>query len=152
MSGFTQRKATFFKVATGTEPDSYTWTWSGAQAAAGGIAAYANVDQTAPIAAHSGAASATNGSTSIRGPSVTTTEDGAMILGFYSMAQNATVAPPPGTTERFDVVSNLGTYPIVSEGTDEPQATAGATGDRFATASRTGWSIGQLIALRRAPA
>ena len=151
ISGFVQRKATYFKVATAAEPDFYTWTWSAPQSAAGGIVAYANVDQAAPIAAHSGAASANSTSASIRAPSVSTTQPGAMILGFFAMAHNATIAPPATMSERFDAAANTGPYPVTSEGADMAQAEAGATGDLFATSSRTGWSIGQLIALRRAP-
>jgi hypothetical protein len=75
-----------------------------------------------------------------------------VIVGLFSMAQNATVTPPAGLTERFDAVANTGTYPVMSEGADFAQSTLGPTGDLFATANRAGWSIGQLVGLRRAPA
>jgi len=71
-----------------------------------------------------------------------------MIVGFYGAAVNSTITPPAGMTERFDVVSNAGTYPVICEGADAIQATAGATGDRIATDPLNAWNIGQLVALR----
>jgi len=149
--GFTQRKATYYKVATASEPASYTWTWSPAQAAAGGILAYSGADQAAPVDVHAGSVSSAATSASIVAPSITTTGDGAMIIGFFDIAQNTTIAPPAGMIEQFEALSSAGPYPIVCEAADLPQSTPGATGDRTALAGKTGWSIGQLIALRRAP-
>jgi len=149
IEGYVVRKATYFKVATGSEPASYTWTWSGAQAAAGGILDYINVDTSAPVVAHSGAVYATS-TASIVAPSLTTDVAGSMIVGLYDLAQNTTITPSAGMTERFEAVSNAGTYPVVSEAADQVQQTAGASGDRTATAGRAAQNIGQLIALRPA--
>jgi hypothetical protein len=72
-----------------------------------------------------------------------------MILGFFGVANNTSVTPPAGMTERFDVVSNAGTYPVVASSADRLQQPAGATGNLTAVAGTTGWNIGQLVALRR---
>lgn len=149
ISGFVMRQAVYVRVAGPAPPDSFTWTLSSAQSAAGGILAYAGVDTSTPVLAHSGAISTTNNTASVVAPSITTTADGAMILGFFGVANNTTVTPPGGMTERFDVVSNAGTYPVVSSSADLLQTAAGPTGDVIAVAGRNGWNIGQLIALRR---
>jgi hypothetical protein len=146
--GYVVRKATYYKVATGSEPASYTWTWSGVQAAAGGILAFANVDAGSPIVAHSGATSS-GSSTSITAPSVSTI-GGSMVVGLFDTAQNTTVGPPAGLTEWFESTSNTGSYPVVSEAAGALQAAAGATGSRVATAGKPAQNIGQLIALRPA--
>jgi len=148
ISGFTMRQGIWYKVVTASEPASYTWTWSGAQAAAGGIAEYGGVSTTNPVDAHSGLVSANATTKNIVAPSVTTTVAGDMIVGFFGDAQNTSITPPAGMTERFDVVSNAGTYPDNIEVSDSTQPTAGATGDRTATTPINAWNIGQLVALR----
>jgi hypothetical protein len=72
-----------------------------------------------------------------------------MILGFFGIANNSSVTPPAGMSERFDVVSNAGTYPVVSTSADLLQAAPGSTGNKTAVSALRGWSIGQLVALRR---
>jgi hypothetical protein len=52
-------------------------------------------------------------------------------------------------SERFDVVSSNGKFPVVSSSTDVLQAAAGATGNKTAVSALRGWNIGQLVALRR---
>jgi len=148
ISGFVMRQAVYYKVATASEPTSYTWTWSGAQAAAGGILAYTGADTVSPIDVQNGAVSSTSSGKTIVAPSVTTTGAGDMLVGFFGVANNTSVAPPTNMTERFDVVSNAGTYPVVCEASDQLLGAAGPTGDRTATSGTTGWSIGQLVALR----
>jgi hypothetical protein len=148
INGFTLRQALYWKVATGSEPPSYTWTLSNSQAAAGGIVAYSGVDTTNPIDVHSGAFSPSGATSSAVAPSVTTTVNGAMIVGFFGVARNTGVTPPAGMTERFDVVANGGTYPQAVESADVLQAAAGATGDKIATYSGTAQNVAQLLALR----
>ena len=148
ISGFVMRQAIWYKVVTASEPASYTWTWSGAQAAAGGIAEYSGVSTTNPVDVHGGAISPDSTKKTVTAPSVTTTVAGDMIVGFFGAAQNTSVTPPSGMTERFDVCSNAGTYPDVIELSDATQSSAGATGDRIATLPVNAWSIGQLVALR----
>jgi hypothetical protein len=149
ISGNVMRQGVYVRVAGTNPPASYTWTLSNVQSAAGGISAYAGVDMTAPVMAHNGLVSATRTSKSIVAPSITTMADGAMILGFFGVAKNTSVAPPDGMSERFDVVSNAGAQSVVSSSTDVTQAAAGPTGNKTAVSALRGWNIGQLVALRR---
>jgi len=147
-SGNTMRQAIYVKVAA-SEPANYTWTFSTGQAAAGGIVAYAGVDTATPIDAHSGKSG--RGFTIIA-PSVATTVNGAMIVGFFGHTTNTTITAPGGMTERYDVASTAAPYFITSEGCDVLQPTAGASGDKIATAGTQAVSVGQLVALRPAGA
>jgi acid phosphatase type 7 len=143
----TQMKAAaYYRVATASEPSSYTWTFSTSQAASGGIAAYVGVNTSTPIDTSS-SAQATTGTTSITAPSVTTAGIGEMIVGLYTSTGVGTVTPPAGTSERWDVNSTAGSYKIISEVADFVKTTAGPTGDKIATATVSGRNIGQLIAL-----
>jgi hypothetical protein len=147
MNGFTLRQGIYWKVATASEPASYTWVLSNAQAASGGIIAYSGVNTSNPIDVSSAAISSVTG-TAATAPSITTTVNGAMVIGFFGAARNSPINPPSGMTERFDAVSNGGTYPQATEGADLLQATAGATGDKTATWTGTSHWIGQQVALR----
>jgi hypothetical protein len=145
------RQAVYFKIAA-SEPANFTWSFNSNQAATGGIAAYSGVDTANPIDAHSGLVSNFARFATITAPSVTTTANGDMLVGFFGMADNVTITPPAGMTERWDVASNAGAFFITSEGVDALQPTAGASGAKVATAPVKGWSIGQLVALRPAGA
>ena len=48
-NGTTLAQAVYRKVATGSEPLSYTWTFNASVKATGGILPYVGVDSTAPI-------------------------------------------------------------------------------------------------------
>jgi hypothetical protein len=143
----TMRQALYVKVAGGSEPFTYTWTFSKVQSAAGAILSYAGVDPAAPIDVHSGAVNDVAAS-SVRAPSVSTSTLDEMVVGFFGITGVRTFTPPGGMTERSDISSTGGTYPIASSTDDVKQASAGPTGDEIATASGTGKSIGQLVVLR----
>ena len=64
-------KASYYKVATGSEPANHTGNFGSKHKATGGIQAYFNVDTTNPINASSGQANPA--STSVTRPSLTTT-------------------------------------------------------------------------------
>lgn len=148
---FDLRQAVFFKVV-GSEPANYTWTFSQNQAAAGGIHAYAGVDNASPINAHGGKIDSFGRTTSIIAPSITTTVSNSMLVGFFGIARNTTISPPPGMTERYDRASTAGPFFATGEGCDVIQSAAGATGTKTASAATTGPNIGQLIALNPAGA
>ncbi len=149
ISGNVMRQGVYVRVAGTNPPAGFTWTLSNVQSAAGGISAYAGVDNVTPVMAHNGLTSTTSSTTSIVAPSITTTDDGAMVLGFFGVANSSSVTPPGGMSERFDVLSNAGTYPVVSASADVLQAAAGPTGNKTALSALRGWNIGQLVALRR---
>jgi hypothetical protein len=143
-----QKQSLYYRVATGTEPTSYTWTFSNPKAAAGGILDYSGVNTSTPIDAHAGQA---NGrSTSLTAPSIQTTVTGDAVIAFFDITRNNQVTPPTSMTERFEVASNTVSPYLTAECADQIMATAGATGGRIATASLAGVNIGQLVALRPA--
>jgi large repetitive protein len=136
----------YYKVATASEPGSYTWniTSSAAPRAAGGILAYYGVDDSAPIDVSGGG---TGNSASVVAPSVTTTAANHMVAGLFGSDTGTTFTPPGGSTERYDV-RNLNAAGPTSEGADFVQATAGATGTRTATAGAAANYAAQLVALK----
>jgi hypothetical protein len=148
VSSAPQTQSVYYRIATDAEPTSYTWTFSEAKAAAGGILDYGGVDSSNPIDVHAGRA---NGkSTSLTAPSITTTETGDAVIAFYDITRNSTVEPPKSMTERFDAASNAVIPYLTAECADQIKAVAGATGTRIATAPLAGKNIGQLVALRPA--
>ena len=134
-------------VAGGGEPSSYTWTLGGKSGAAGAMLAYSGADTTDPIAAHSGQAATTKGTT-ITAPSVTGAP-GDRLVGLFGMHGQHTIAAPASMTERTDIAQTAGSgQKVTSETADALLSTTGATGARVATADSSGYGVGQLIALR----
>lgn len=151
-SGTTLRMAVYFKVATGAEPGSYTWTFSSSQKASGGIVAFRNVDIAAPIDDEVGQAGATDGIGQISAPSITTTIPNTRLVASFAVAHGTNFTPPPGMNERYDVDSGGGAQNsrTTSEGAETLQPAAGATGLRTADSGAPGGTagIGHLLALR----
>lgn len=145
-SGFTVKQAIYIRVATATEPASYTWQFATSQAASGGILAFTGVDTAAPVNVSGGRANAV--STSITAPGVTTTVANTMLVGFFSTATSTTVAPAAAMTERFDGASTTTNYRVTAEGATQPLGAAGATGNRVANAAASAANVGQLVALK----
>ncbi len=145
-SGTALRKATYWRLATASEPASYTWQFSLARAAVGTILAYDGVSATDPIQASSGQPNA--GSTSITAPSLTTTTPDAVVVGLFGIGGNTAIAPPSGMTERSEVRSPTAvTAKAVGETADLTLAQPGPTGDLVATSTKSGANIGHLVAL-----
>jgi hypothetical protein len=142
----------FVRVAGASEPASYTWSIPDFRRITGGISAYSGVDTSHPVDAHNGATDAL-GSNSIVAPSITTTTPGAMILHLAAINAEGTIAPPSGSTERWEnfAFRTDSTRDALAESSDVIQTDAGATGSRIATASQSGRNIGVLLALRPAP-
>ena len=129
--------STYYKVASGSEPTSYTWSLSGAgfSGAAGGMASFVGVDTTSPIDAETGVA--TPSGRDHDAPSVTTTLADGMLVTVHEMATSATWTPPSGMTEIVDAASLTPTDAngISIEMNYEIRATAGATGTKSARSS-----------------
>jgi Domain of unknown function (DUF1929)/Bacterial Ig domain/Kelch motif len=141
------RQAVYVKAASASEPASFTWTFSAAKQAAGGIAAFTGVDTANPVDASAGQVNAS--ATTLTAPSVTTTVADTMLVALYAVAPVTQLTPPGGMTERWEVASPAGAAsPVVSEAATAVQAAVGATGTRGATAAKAVRSIGQLVALR----
>ncbi len=139
----------FTRIATGAEPASYTWTFSGAiTGAAGGIASYSGVDTSAAVDVIGGNVTA-NG-TSHTANSVSTTVADTMVISSHSYSSAETWTPPAGMTERVDVASltTPNAAGISLEINDVIQAGAGATGNKTATAAGSAdTGVAHIIAL-----
>jgi hypothetical protein len=141
--------ATYYHVVTnaaGEPATSYSWGISSSNRASGGILRYTGVDTSNPIDVHS---EGRGNSSSVTAPSVSTTAANDLVIGFFSLDENATFAAPGGMSERYDVANTDSSGPT-TEAADYTQATAAATGNKTATASQSNDWVAQLVALRMA--
>ncbi|MDH3397302.1 MAG: right-handed parallel beta-helix repeat-containing protein, partial [Acidimicrobiia bacterium] len=134
----------FYKVATGSEPADYTFTFDKSEDNVGSISAFSGVDTSIPIDAHGGQMALSGNPIA---PSITTTVRNTLLVGFFGVDEVVTYTPPPGMTELWDF--NTGAKPSISAA-DEDFAGPGPTGTRTATPSATQKNIAQLVALRPA--
>lgn len=151
----TENLYSFVRVAEDGEAPSQTWTFSISHSGAvGGIVAFRGADATDPIGAHAG--QSLSGPTDFTGlvvdaPSVTTRAAESMIVTLYSATSSGSWQPPAGMTEAVDratgVDDTAGEALLMSYA---PQATAGATGVKSATAIRhdAGTAVSQTIAVK----
>ena len=142
----------YYKIATDTEPASYTWTISAARVVAGGLTACRGVtNATAALVDASGAQTQSSVNGSITAPSITTTVANTMLLAFFGGAANTTITANTPLTNEYSL-SNGGQSIADSTGY-QSLASAGATGTRTATVrkgaklSGSGNAVGQMVAL-----
>ncbi len=133
--------AIYRKIAA-NEGAGYTWTLSLSESVSGGIQAYAGVDTTTPIDVEAG--QPTPFGTAHSTPSITTTGPNEILATSFMVNAASTFTPPGGETERYGVASGDTT----SEGNDQLQAVAGATGVKTATAFDAGLGAAHILALR----
>ena len=144
----------YWRAATGSEPAQYSFTLTagGTGKASGAIGTYSGVDLGAPIDAF-GAQSATG--TTITAPSITTTQPGTTLIGFFAGRDAGPITGPAGMTERWEASSGGGgpdSSKTVAEAADEQLVAAGPTGSRTATIGPVQGNIGHLVALAPAGA
>jgi hypothetical protein len=138
-------QAVYWRIATASEPASYTWSWASSKRASGGILAFSNVDTTNPVDAAGGQVA--NNSTSMTAPSQTQTTNNAMLVVFFASGEKGSHTAPAGMTEVYDQNTFIGSNGFTTSGLYESDATAGATGNRVSTGPG-GDNIGHLIVLR----
>jgi hypothetical protein len=139
----------YYKVVSGSDPASYSWTLSAAQKWGGGMTAYRGVNNAQPL--DTGVVTAANTSftgTSLTVPSITTVSNGAQLIGGLGIDSSTTslISPPSGWTERFEAAGGQ-----VAEQTDAAKTTAGATGPATWTLSSGRAMSGWRTALKPAP-
>lgn len=136
---------TYLRVVDGSEVASYDWTFASNDFCCSMFLIKDAVGSTTP---HKEAGQTNAGSTTVTAPSLTTTVDGCLLVGFFGgdiSTPGVTTYTSGMTAEITDISTanwaNLAIY-------TEAQATAGATGTRTATASVTqgNGSMGQLLA------
>ncbi|TFW10301.1 hypothetical protein E4K72_01685 [Oxalobacteraceae bacterium OM1] len=123
---------TYYRVVSGTEPASYTWTASGGTAASGGIISLTGADTSFPVDAENGQATAS--STTHTAPSLTTTQANSLLITSHAIAAVDTWTPPTGMTESVDTASSAG---LAIQMNTVGVATVSTTGTKTATASPT---------------
>jgi Family of unknown function (DUF6701)/PA14 domain/Concanavalin A-like lectin/glucanases superfamily/Bacterial Ig-like domain len=155
-TGNSSRLATYYRVAGGAEPASYSWTFSGTgfSGAAGGIASFSGVDTTTPVDAEGG--NTTPNSYSHTANAIVTTVADTMLVGSfeYPSVTNGWDSVPAGWSEAL--AENSQTPPnnagIALEMSYGAQAATGSTGAKTATANSTGNNsdpgAAHLLALR----
>jgi len=128
----------YYKVATSSEPASYSWTTS-STTSGGGIARYSGAVGLDTSATSASGAAASSGSV----PGVTTTTPNAMLVGCMSVnSSSVTLTSPTGMSQAIE------TGPRRFEFADGIQATAGASGAQTWTFSAAREWAGWLAALR----
>ncbi|MEY2569013.1 MAG: hypothetical protein QOE35_3542 [Actinomycetota bacterium] len=142
----------FWRLATGNEPASWTWTLSSSQEASGGVLAYSGVEQVTPldVTANNKTAAA---STSHVAPAVVTTKANDELVTFYGLKTGTTMTAPSGMTERFDLASTGGTVAnqLTAGADDQLVAITGSTGTRTATSAAAADSVSASFALKAMP-
>ena len=134
--------AVYWRLAGGSEPANYTFTWTDSENSEAAMVRYSNVDTTTPIDAW---ASASGDDDMPLAPTVTTTTANTTVIRLFGSDDNETVTNPTGTTSRYDV-SGLG---VTTTAADDTQPTAGATGTaQFDIGSNEKW-VAATIALSR---
>ena len=128
----------YYKVATSSEPASYSWTTS-STTSGGSIARYSGAGGLDTSATSASGAAASSGSV----PGVTTTTPNAMLVGCMSVnSSSVTLTSPTGMSQAIE------TGPRRFEFADGIQAAAGASGAQTWTFSAAREWAGWLAALR----
>lgn len=122
----------YYHAVTPSDPASYSWTLSTAVKWGAGVTAYRGVNTATPLdSAVATAVDTTYTATSITVPSVTTTSDGAMLIGGVGLDASApAISPPTGWTQRWQAAGGQ-----IAGQADKAQATAGASGSATWTLS-----------------
>ena len=120
-------KATYWRVATGSEPATYTFALGSARGASGAIVAYSGVDPSNPIDDSQAQQNANR--SSITAPSVSASGAGDMLVVLYGLNVVTSIGQPAGMTERGEVANSAYAKGTTTEIADEgPLASAGASG------------------------
>jgi streptogramin lyase len=144
-------QADYVHVLGTNEPQSYTWNFSAANGASGGIVAYGGVDPVKPVDASSGAVTPAT-ATQFTAPSITTSQPGDVLLDVTGIGVNRTLMAPAAMTPEYTNATTASGQKTQILAADQVLASAGASGSRTVTADAAAVGIAQLIALRPAAA
>jgi hypothetical protein len=138
-----QESWVLYHIAGASEPGTYNITFGGSQGFTAVLLRITGVDTRSPLDTVTGIQAAS--STSLTAPGLTTVANNVLLLAFFTVRAQVTVTPPAGMTELYDF--QAGTT-VTAEVAQQTISTAGATGNRTATASSAGLYIAQLLAVR----
>ncbi|HUP31987.1 MAG TPA: hypothetical protein VM184_03065, partial [Gaiellaceae bacterium] len=147
----TTQQAVYWRIATGSE--GLTWSWTGSVHTAGGIVAYANPHPTTPIEITTNGAGTGTTATATGG---TATVPAEMIVALYSAAGNPTLTQTAsqGVAQVYADGTAGGGAPttrIQVLASDGVQAGSGAVTSKTATISASNDWVGHLVSIRQAP-
>ena len=143
--GWTGNVVTYYKVAGGSEPPTYSWGLGATVQAAGAIVAYSGVDNSYPIGAS--AATTVGSGTTASTPSVSTLAANSVVIASATWQRaNGNVSVTPVPSSGAYVMSSSNPREGVDM-TDFTQAAAGATpAQSFTAGAGVPWAM-QTIAL-----
>ncbi len=143
----------WWKIASSSEPATYTFMWSNSEQAVGGILRYSGADPNDPINVSEFDNARSNQPTA---PEDSTTADDVLILRLFGADNDALPSPdsltyPSGSEGRFALVSNSGTGSVTGAVADHLQSVPGLTGEAvFTLTSDQKWIAG-TIAIKPPP-
>ncbi len=133
--------AIYYLIAGAAEPASYNFTLVNGSKWSIGCSRISGINTAGPIDLSGGS---TGNGTAVSAPSVTTTENNTLVLGYYTNKKSSTYTADITTTERYDVPNTPDGIPSNMLATFV-QASAGATGNKVATSSDSeSWSAVQV--------
>lgn len=143
------KEVSYYKVATTSEPVSYTWTFDTTRVATAGVTAFLGVDPVSPINAKSGKYNDTT--KNIAFTQITTTIPNTMLVALSGVSGNTTVTPSVGFSEVYDVNNTLSSKGKTVEMAQKTQLTSGITsvGNGLEDGAAVS-NLAQLIALKPA--
>ncbi|MEN9839288.1 MAG: hypothetical protein RL177_767 [Bacteroidota bacterium] len=144
-TGSNNGMATYFKVATASEPTSYGFALTNGPKWSIGISRITGANADVPVFAFS-SASASSAATSVISASVGAVPAYSLVLSFHSNKKPATYTPASGTTERYDAPNTSGGLPSNMMATFAT-TTGGATTARSATASESEVWVAQQVVI-----
>ena len=149
------RQAVYWRVATASDPTSYTWHLAvdTTRRLAGGLTAYAGVDTANPVDGHDATVQAA-ATTVVSAPALVASVPGTLLLHLAAVNAEGTITPPEGMSERWEASSPnpKNTRDALAALADMGLGSEGGTGVRIATASHPGPNIGLALLLRPVPA
>jgi len=145
-------QSTYYRVATSADDSvtDYTWTMTSSKAS-GVIISYENVDPAAPVITSDGLA--TGASTTITGPTLTTSETVFQSVIFYGIASDDPITAPAGygTVDEDASTGGSTTTRTRTMAVQKRYTTSGATGAITATLGTARDNVGQHVLLKTAP-
>lgn len=135
--------ASYWKLAGGSEPTSYTWTISPSARAVGGITRYGGVLTTSPIDVTGEAAGQ---GTTLSSNALSTNYANEVVVDLFSVNDNRTFSTPTGMTEDYDAANPNNSGPATAA--DEiDQLSAGLVGTSTSPIGNPGrfWASQRIV-------
>ena len=123
----------FYRVASSVEPSTYTFSWSGAARATGGLLLLRGVSLVGAAPDYVEANSAGAGA-SVTAPSVTTVDTQSRVLRFFAFGNGNNALDTPAVRHYASATTQAGPNGVVAAASSRIQIAIGASGTASATA------------------